>query len=79
MYGPAAPIQVYESGSWGSQPYYPASNPVDVPDADYLARFSSPVTVTPFYSCGWLLDCWAPGHGGGAAAVRRRRAAAHAL
>lgn len=36
--------------SWGDVPYYPAANPVDIPDSTYLDRYSSPVTVTPFYT-----------------------------
>ena len=42
--------QVFDQGSWGSSPYYPTTSPVDVPDAAYLSRYSSPVTVTPFYT-----------------------------
>ena len=52
--------QVWDLGSWGSQAYYPTTNPVDIPDSVYVARFSSPVTVTPFYSwcvCVWVCVC----------------------
>ncbi|GBF96122.1 hypothetical protein Rsub_08870 [Raphidocelis subcapitata] len=47
------PSQVYDQDpAWGSSSYVPAGNPVDVPDSDYLKRYSSPVTVTPFYTWG---------------------------
>lgn len=45
------PSPAYELGSWGEAAYYPGASPVDVPDGEYIARFSSPATVTPFY--GW--------------------------
>lgn len=44
------PSRVFDWGSWGSEPYFPAGSPVDLPDATYLAKYSSSVTVTPFYS-----------------------------
>jgi len=51
---------VFDSGAWGTQPYYPTPNPVDVPDAQYIARFSTPVTVTPFYTWWVLTLVWFP-------------------
>ncbi|KAI8474281.1 MAG: hypothetical protein J3K34DRAFT_375003 [Monoraphidium minutum] len=46
------PSRTWDIGAWGSAPYYPTTNPVDVPDSLYIPRFSTPVTVTPFYSWG---------------------------
>jgi hypothetical protein len=52
-------LQSWQQGGWGEQSYYPTTNPVDVPDATYLPRFATPVTVTPFYSwcANWGNEC----------------------
>ena len=46
------PSRAADRPDWGFAAYYPAPNPVDVPDSVYLAKHSSPVTVTPFYTWG---------------------------
>ncbi|KAI8474284.1 MAG: hypothetical protein J3K34DRAFT_456831 [Monoraphidium minutum] len=46
------PSRTWDIGAWGSAPYYPTTNPVDVPDSLYIPRFSTRVTVTPSHSWG---------------------------
>lgn len=39
---------------WGCSYYYPSTNPVDLSDDEYMGRWSTSLTQTPFYSWGGL-------------------------